>query len=209
MLIQLCQTVQQMSSWTIQISLLTDLFPRCHLSDPSMTEDTHAQISYIITISPGLSWCFSWVSNVCWQPDCSENIKHTSVNFFISFSLLSVSFDFFFFHIPSSLHLWFLYLLHLFSSTSFPCAKDKSYFSLLPKFLTFPVILITPKCWMNEKPVTTKCQIQLEIQICPLASPHLTGSQMAEEIMNFDEITCHWKAFINLSSLILKIWENR
>lgn len=33
---------------------------------------------------------------------------------------------------------------------------------------------------MNEQPVTTKCQIQLEIHICPLAAPHATVSKMAE-----------------------------
>lgn len=56
--------------------------------------------------------------------------------------------------------------------------------------------------------MTTKCQIQLEIHICPLALPHATDFQMAEEIMSFDEITCHWIAHMHLSKLVLKIWEN-
>jgi len=55
MLIQLCQIVQQMSSWTIQTFLLPDLSLRCPLSDPSVPGDTCVQSSYITAISPGLS----------------------------------------------------------------------------------------------------------------------------------------------------------
>lgn len=56
--------------------------------------------------------------------------------------------------------------------------------------------------------MTTKCQTQLEIDICPLATPYASSSHMDEEIMSFDEISCHWIAYIHLSKLILKVRKN-
>lgn len=65
------------------------------------------------------------------------------------FFFYSVLWHFFISHII----LWFLYLLHFFHLLLFHLVSvtEKSYFSLMPSFLTFPMILTTPRCWVNDQ----------------------------------------------------------